>query len=196
MTLKEIAEDILLKEKELESTILEIFETGSQLFVEKNNDLDYVVVCKNYKQRRKKTVLQINNITYDILFIDELAVYAALNFDELYYVNKEIKIFNYFYEKNIRKTIYGNFDIQWNMLDHKEKYLAYIKDRYINKSQMLIHKNRWKLGKAFIPYYIILSIYKNNKVEITDVMLKDIKQLYNKTEESESIINWIDANIN
>jgi hypothetical protein len=195
MTVKEIAEDILLKEKELEAIILEIFETGSQLFVERDNDLDYVVICKNYKQRRKKNVIQVDGIIYDILFIDELAVYATLDFDELYYVNKEVKIFNYFYEKNIRKTVYGNFDIKWNMLDHKEKYLTYIKDRYINKSQMPIHKNRWKIGKAFIPYYIILSIYKNNKVEITDLMLKDIKQLYSRTEESESIISWIDANI-
>jgi hypothetical protein len=194
MTLKEIAEDILLKEKELEATILEIFETGSQLFVERNNDLDYVVVCKNYKQRRKKNLIQVDGITYDILFIDELAVYATLDFDELYYVNEKVKIYNYFWEKNIRKTIYGSFDIKWNMLDHKDKYLAYIKDRY-NKAQMSIHKDKWKLGKIFLPYYIILSIYKNNKVEITDDMLKDIIQLYSKTEESISIISWIDANI-
>jgi hypothetical protein len=112
MKLKEIAEDILLREKELEATVLEIFETGSQLFLDRETDLDYVVVCKNYKQRRKKNILQIDDKTYDILFIDEVAVFAALNFDEIYYVNKEVKIFNYYFEKNIRKTIYGNFDIQ------------------------------------------------------------------------------------
>jgi len=196
MKLKEIAEDILLKEKELEANILEIFETGSQLFINRDTDLDYVVICRNYKQRRKKNVLEADGKTYDILFIDELAVAAALNFDELYYVNKEVKIFNYYFEKNIRKTIYGDFDIQWNMLEHKEKYLAYIKDRYINKSQMPRHRNRWKIGKSFVPYYIILNIYKNNKVEITDLMLNDIKQLYSRTESSESIINWIDQEIN
>ena len=196
MKLKEIAEDILLKEKELEANILEIFETGSQLFINRDTDLDYVVICRNYKQRRKKNVLEADGKTYDILFIDELAVAAALNFDELYYVNKEVKIFNYYFEKNIRKTIYGDFDIQWNMLEHKEKYLAYIKDRYINKSQMPRHTNRWKIGKSFVPYYIILNIYKNNKVEITDLMLNDIKQLYSRTESSESIINWIDQEIN
>jgi hypothetical protein len=195
MKLKEIAEDILLREKELEATVLEIFETGSQLFLDRETDLDYVVVCKNYKQRRKKNVLQIDDKIYDILFIDEVAVFAALNFDELYYVNKEVKIFNYYFERNIRKTIYGNFDIQWNMLEHKQKYLNYIKDRYINKSQMPKHKNRWKIGKSFVPYYIILNIYKNNKVEITEPMLNDIKQLYSRTEESESIISWIDNEI-
>jgi hypothetical protein len=196
MTIKEIAEETLLKEKELEALILEIFETGSQLFVNRDTDLDYVVICKNYKQRRKKSVIQIDGKTYDILFIDEIAVAAVLNFDELYYVNKEVKIFNYYFEKNIRKTIYGNFDIQWNMLEHKEKYLAYIKDRYINKSQMLRHTNRWKIGKSFVSYYIILNIYKNNKVEITESMLNDIKQLYSRTEASESIISWIDEEIN
>jgi hypothetical protein len=81
------------------------------------------------------------------------------------------------------------------MLEHKQKYLNYIKDRYINKSQMPKHKNRWKIGKSFVPYYIILNIYKNNKVEITELMLNDIKQLYSRTEESESIISWIDNEI-
>lgn len=195
MTIKEIAEDILLKEKELEVLILEIFETGSQLFVDRDTDLDYVVVCSNYKQRRKKNVVELDGKKYDILFIDEVAVAAALDFDELYYVNKEVKIFNYYFERNIRKTVYGDFNINWNMLEHKDKYLAYIKDRYLNKSQMPRHINRWKMGKSFVPYYIILNIYKNNKVEITPTMLADIQQLYSRNEASESIIEWIDQEI-
>jgi hypothetical protein len=195
MTLKEIAYDILLKEKEIDAVILEIFETGSQLFLQRETDLDYVVICRSYKQRRKKNVLELDGKKYDILFIDEIAVAAALDFDEIYYVNKEVKIFNYYFERNIRKTVYGDFNINWSMLDHKDKYLAYIKDRYLNKSQMPRHINRWKMGKSFVPYYIILNIYKNNKVEVTPTMLADIQQLYSRNEASESIIEWIDQEI-
>ena len=41
---------ILVSQNETSTTILEIFKTGSQLFIENPSDLDYVVICENYKK--------------------------------------------------------------------------------------------------------------------------------------------------
>jgi len=192
MDIKAIAEDILLKEREGDAIILEICETGSQLFTDRDNDYDYMIICKNYMQRYRRTHIEDSDKQLDLIFMDEKAVQSLLDFNDLHYVKQNVKIYNYFLEPTIRKTIYGSFDIDWNMLEHEEEYLSHIKDSY---SQLKKYPNRWKIGKSFVHYYIILKIFENNKVEITDKMYEDIELLYKGVIECEPIIQWIDGKL-
>ena len=192
MEIKQIAEQELVKQVELNATILEIFITGSKLFLDRNTDYDYVVICENFQQRRRKIIVTIENKKYDFVFIDKTALPYLFDFDNIEYLHPRIKFFNYLFDAGIRKTIYGGYDVGWSMLDHKEKYLEHIKHYYLDVARMPIHKNRWKFGKMLVHYYIILSIYNNNKAEITEEMLQDIRLLYSNVIESEQIITWID----
>lgn len=187
---------MLVSQKETEATILEIFVTGSRVFLERNTDQDFVAICRNYKQRRTRRSFERGGIVYDIVIIDETAVSASFDFSDLFYVPKEIKFFNYMFDKNIRKTVYGGVELNWSMLDHKQEYLAFIKDRFNNKSNLGILKDPWRMGKSFVHYYTILKIYENNKVEITEEMLNNITLLYGGTEEAKPVIDWVFAKMN
>ena len=49
MDIKKHVEDILIRIGAVDATILEIHKTGSQLFISNSTDLDYVVICSNFK---------------------------------------------------------------------------------------------------------------------------------------------------
>jgi hypothetical protein len=78
------------------------------------------------------------------------------------------------------------------MLEHKEEYLNHLKENYANLKKF---SNRHKIGKSFVHYYIILKIFENNKIEITEQMTEDIELLYSGSQECESIIQWIDSQL-
>lgn len=187
MVIKEIVDKILEEQKETNAEILEIFKTGSQVLTSINGDKDFVVVCKNYTKNRTKQIVNRDNVNYDIIIIDEKAMYSCLDFNDTSLVHKDVKFFNYFFEKNIRETVYGGIDIKWSMLEHKQEYLNYIKERYKRFPSLKLN-NVWKIGKVFVHYYIILTILKNNKVEITPDMKFDINLFYSKNPNAEALI--------
>ena len=187
MLIKEIVDEILKEQKETNAEILEIFKTGSQVLSSTNGDKDFVVICKNYTKNRTKQIVNRDNINHDIIIIDEKTMYSCLDFNDTSLVHKDVKFFNYFFEKNIRETVYGGIDIKWNMLEHKEEYLKYIKEKY-NRIRLLNINNVWKIGKVFVHYYIVLNILKNNKVEITPQMKFDIDLFYSKNPNAEALI--------
>jgi hypothetical protein len=187
MLIKEIVDKILEEQKETNAEILEIFKTGSQVLTSINGDKDFVVVCKNYTKNRTKQIVNRDNINYDIIIIDEKAMYSCLDFGDTSLVHKDVKFFNYFFEKNIRETVYGGIDINWSMLEHKEEYLNYIKERY-KRTNLLNIKNVYKIGKVFVHYYIVLTILNNNKVEITPKMKLDIDLFYSRSANAEPLI--------
>ena len=187
MLIKEIVDKILEEQKETNAEILEIFKTGSQVLSSTNGDKDFVVICKNYTKNRTKQIINKDNINYDIIIIDEKAMYSCLDFKDTSLVHKDVKFFNYFFEKNIRETVYGGIDIKWSMLEHKEEYIDYIKEKF-NRVRLLNINNVWKIGKLFVHYYIVLNILKNNKVEITPQMKFDIELFYSRSPKSEPLI--------
>jgi hypothetical protein len=195
MNIKKIAERLLIEQKEDNAVILEIFQTGSNVFdVERKKDDDYVVICENYGQRKRREIIIENDIKYDILIMDKKAVEASLDFDDYIYIKNDIKLFSYFYDVSIRKTIYGNSNLNWSMLDHKNKYIDYIKNRFASTKYHMLPEI-WKFGKHLVHYYVVLKIYENNKAELTDQMLLDIKSLYDTTEASIPIIEWVMLNL-
>jgi hypothetical protein len=187
MVIKEIVDKILEEQKETNAEILEIFKTGSQVLSSTNGDKDFVVICKNYTKNRTKQIVNKDNINHDIIIIDEKAMYSCLDFSDTSLVHKDVKFFNYFFEKNIRETVYGGIDIKWSMLEHKEEYIKYIKEKY-RRVRLLNINNVWKIGKVFVHYYIVLNILKNNKVEITPQMKFDIDLFYSRSANAEPLI--------
>jgi hypothetical protein len=188
MNIKQLAENLLIKQKEDNAVILEIFQTGSNVFnLGREKDNDYVIICENYGQRKRREFVLDNNIKYDILIMDKKAVLASLDFDDYIYIQNDIKLFSYFYDDNIRKTVYGNANLNWSMLNHKEKYIKYIKDRFATTKYHIL-PDPWRLGKHLVHYYVVLKIYENNKAELTEQILLDIETLYSGTEVSMPII--------
>jgi hypothetical protein len=193
MNIKELAQRLLTEQRENTAVILEIFQTGSNVFnVGRKKDDDYVVICENYGQRKRRQIVIENEIKYDILIMDKKAVEASLDFDDYIYIQNDIKLFSYFYDVSIRKTIDGNSNLNWSMLSYKTKYINYAKDRFATTNYGLLVEP-WKFGKHLVHYYNILKIYENNKAELNEQMLLDIKTLYGGTEEALPIIEWIIA---
>lgn len=195
MNIKEIAEKLLIEQKEVNAIILEIFQTGSNVFgVQREKDDDYVIICENYGQRKRRELVIENDIKYDILIMDKKAIEASLDFDDYVYIQNDVKLFSYFYDVSIRKTVYGNSNLNWSMLNHKTKYIDYIKTRFASTKYHLL-LDPWKFGKHLVHYYVVLKIYENNKAELTEEMLLDIKTLYSATEAAHPIIEWIILNL-
>jgi hypothetical protein len=193
MEIKQIVEKVIQDQKETNATILAIFLIGSNLFFERNTDKDYVIICKNYAQRLTKRVVQQDGIKHDLFIFDEEAAKALLNFNEYNYINNR-KTFNYLFDTSLRKPLYGNWDYQWNMLEHKEAYITYLKDMLFNKLSFEELEKRQKLyflGKDMVHFYIVSQIYKNNKAEITPEMIEKIKVLYARQEAAEPIVKEI-----
>ena len=189
LDIKTKAEELLVQERS-NAEIVEIFKTGSQIFKDNPKDLDYVIVCKNYEKQYSRIHLTHEDQVYDLIFRDEDYYYDLLSFnlesiDEGYIHNL---LFNYFV--CFRDVIYGSWDLQWDILVYKDIYLNYIKAQYANTIGKRI--NRSKITKGWVHYYIILKIFDNNKVEITEEMLQDINTLYSSTEGTEAIIQWIE----
>lgn len=112
MNIKEIAEKLLIEQKEVNAIILEIFQTGSNVFgVQREKDDDYVIICENYGQRKRRELVIENDIKYDILIMDKKAIEASLDFDDYVYIQNDVKLFSYFYDVSIRKTVYGNSNL-------------------------------------------------------------------------------------
>jgi len=183
MNIKEKVEEILTNQLE-DSVILEIYKTGSQLFSDTPKDLDYVVICDNFKQRIRKVIVKDGEESYDIMLYDREAMLKQLDFSNTDYVRKQLKLYNYFI--CFRDKVYGDSNIDWNMLDHKEEYLDFLRYEY-HKTQAL-KRDVTRHSKGYVHYYIILKIYDNNKIEITNQMLEDIITLYNGGEQVRAIV--------
>lgn len=189
MDLKVEVEKILAEQSE-EAKILEIYSTGSQIFRDTPSDLDYVVICEGYSQRRRQVVLRLDK-TYDIMIYDKKAMLKQLDFNDSNYVEERFKLYNYFV--CFRDTMYGNWDLDWNILDYEEDYRKYLWFSYDRTISRLI--NKVPHGKLFVHYYIPLKIFKNKKVEITEEMKQDILKLYEGGEQVLPIIEFIEAEL-
>lgn len=179
----------ILQEQNESATVLEIFKTGSQLFKSNPTDLDYVAICENYTKRRTRQYRIVEGESYDIIIIDKEAVQAQLDFDNETFIHKNHKLFNYFYP--IRETVWGNYEIEWEMLDHKNEYLEFARKRYRESIGKLLKKTSSCFSKTYVHYYIILEMYRHLRIEVTKEMKRNIQLLYRGGREATSIIMYI-----
>jgi len=175
MDIKAHVEDVLIKMRENDAEIVEIYKTGSQLTRRDPHDYDYEIICRNFKQRFKIIQHKENDYTYDMFIIDEKALEYQLDFNDEYYTQYRLKLFNYLFA--IRESIYGHYNNGWNMLDHREEYEQYVIKIYdINNSK--VNPNTVKNGKFYIHYYMILKLFENNSLELTDEIIENANALY------------------
>ena len=97
----------LLKEKNSNAEIIEIYKTGSQIFRENPHDLDYVAICRNYTDLYSRTHKKIDGQIYDMIIKDESEIKKSLNFDGSDKEDGFETSFLYNYFTPIRETIYG-----------------------------------------------------------------------------------------
>jgi hypothetical protein len=193
MEIKQIVEKVIQDQKENNATILAIFLIGSSLFFERGTDKDYIVICKNYTQRLTKRVVEQDGVKHDFFIFDEEGAKALLDFNEHNYINNR-KIFNYLFDTSLRKPLYGSWNYQWSVLEHKEAYRAYMKDILFNKydvDELVKRQKLFFLGKDMVHFYLVSQIYKHNKVEVTPEMIETMKVLYERKEPAETIIKEI-----
>ena len=191
LEIKELFES-LLKEQSLENIkILEIFKTGSQLFIDNPKDLDYVAICENYPYKYIRTHRIIDNKTYDLLILDKEETIKKLTFVSEEAPFKRAKIYNYMHV--YKETIFGDDGIEWDLFKWEKEYKKYLKDSYVSTLGKLISKDRF--SKGFVHYYIILEFYKNKEMKITEEMKENITLLYSRKPTTIDLINKIDQEI-
>ena len=89
----------------------------------------------------------------------------------------------------IRDVIYGGVDLNWNMFEHQLEYMAYLNQHHIDTLGK--SKVKYKYGKYYVHFYVIIKMFENNNTAITETMLADILTLYNATTECNPLIDWI-----
>jgi hypothetical protein len=196
----ELAEAILARQEETNASILEIFKTGSQVFLNRDKDKDFVVVCTGYGQRMSRNKIEHEGKKYDFYIYDEEALARSLDFSSSgSYFEREMeeKLYNYFRDSNIKQTVYGSPSIQWSMMDHREKYISHIRDMFnsrrdpVGRPTYHFITDPWMVGKIFVHYYVILRMYENNSAEITPDIIRDVSLLYGRDPRSGPIIDWV-----
>ena len=195
MEIKQIVDNFLL-EKNYNLNILEIFKTGSNVYKKSaTQDFDIVTIVDNLVEELSvehiRQKITINEIKYDLLFIDKRTAEKRLSLEYDNDYEKSMLLFNYFYP--FREIEFGNSNLAFNMFLQKEKYLKIVKEIYNNSIRKALDK--WKIGKFFVHYYVILKFYENNNTIVTEDMLKDISLLYSRSVEAEDLINQIDMKI-
>lgn len=184
--IKEIAEQELERQGE-NTEIIAIYEVGSQLFKSDPNDLDFVVICEEYSQKRKKFFTTIEGIDYDIAFFDEDSMKGILDYSNTD-LDEGYKIFNYW--PHIATAVYGSWDYGFNILDHQDLAIHFLKNNY---NRGLVRKiNKTRITKSYVHYYLPLKMFENNSTEITSEMHQDVVKLYEEGDQVLPIVEWIE----
>jgi hypothetical protein len=168
------------------TTILEISKTGSQLFKEDPNDLDYTIVCENFTEKRAKYCADIDGVHYDFFMYDKEALLARLDFNNPAY--NLVKIYNYFQE--IREVVYGNFETNWDLLDCKQAYLNHLQ---IKNEGM---PSGYTANRDYVHFYVVLKMFENNSTTITEDMKEAVDNLYHEIEDYTDSIDWVREQLN
>lgn len=189
--IKTLYDNLLQKLNISNYTILEIFKTGSQLFRNNPNDLDFVAVLDVFENKYYREPITHENKKYDLIIIDyeeyKKKLTSPMIFTEVY------KLYNYLYCDYFKQIIYGGIDFEYNLLDYKNEYLFFLKDLYVNSIGKSI--NKINFGKVFVHYYILLTIFDKNDISLTEEERQNVVKLYNKDETIIPLINELDSRL-
>lgn len=181
MLIKNIV-DNFLEQNELDIEVLEIFQTGSA-FLKKESpaDLDYIIIFQSntFDKNFFKISLSIENMRYGLLFIEKEHIIKVLQFEASTY--KDSHLYNYIYA--LRQPEFGNTEVMFNFFGLKEVYLNTIKTIYEEQLKSLN-----MIGKNMVHYYLILTLYENESLEITEEIRNNINLLYDITDEHHEIL--------
>jgi hypothetical protein len=199
MNIETLVQSILDEQEETGASILEIFKTGSQLFTDRETDVDFVAVCSGYQQRRGRVFRKIDGTRYDVIIYDQAAMLKSLDFSSEFYFwrEKSEKLYNYTRDSSIRQTVYGSPSFEWSMMDHRDEYVAYISERFNEtkdadgRNPLYSMADPWKMGKLLVHYYVVLKMCENGRAEITPEIASDASLLYSQSPEAQPVVEWV-----
>lgn len=183
----EIAQEILDIQGS-SAKIVEIYKTGSQIFKDNPKDFDYVVLCVGFKELRKKFYPTIDGHQYDIMMYDVCTMEDQFNFKKSFMIHYNVKLYNYCF--CIREIVYGDAGVKWDMFEFENDYKEYLKDMYLKTLGRRVGTNR--ATKGWSHFYIVLKIYENKSLIITEEMRYDLKRLHTPNEDVSDIIHWVE----
>lgn len=168
---------ILSQRCESDYSILEISKTGSKLFLERDSDIDYKVICSNLSQKIIKyydVESKIDIIILDIEMLKFFLDFKIENYNSLYNIQELFK-----------EVIYGDSSIDYDFWSTKEKYLEFLKKNYKN-----IQNN-----KEFWWVYLPFKFAHQGNTTVTAEILQVIKDSYNNSISQETF-EWLKNQLN
>jgi len=168
--------------------ILEIFETGSQLFKENPNDLDYIAVLETFENNYIRKHITVDNVDYDLVIMDYTHYKNMLT--KPIQENQFWKLYRYMYLPYFKKIVYGGVDFTFDLLSQKEETIAFMKELYQNTVGKSL--NKINFAKSFVHYYILFAIFDKNDVSLTEEEKQNVVKLYKKDQTIISLINELD----
>lgn len=171
-----------------EDELVLITKIGSSLFYDKPQDLDYFCVSAN-REKADRIKIESENGVLDLLILTPVELMNKLNFIDTYQAHS---LYNYQLAKP--EVLYKDdtFILEpFDMLNPniKDLYLNSITEYYKGTLGLSIHKHRH--SKMYTHYYLILKMYEDNTVEFTPEMVQTVKQLRDKTDGYEEIVEEI-----
>jgi hypothetical protein len=197
----EIINNILEKENIQDSNVLEITNIGSRLLNKQNpGDMDYFITVNNLFEKSFRSHFKIKKESLDLFFGDYNLLKDRLELNKMKEFDKFNILYNYAYSPGIKNIVYGDSGLTFDFFGHKTKYIDIVKELYHSSiGRRPYSLGKYKLGKIFSHYYVIVKFYDNNTLEITTEMQSDLDRLYetpvdsSSKEEYRSIIEYIDS---
>lgn len=162
----------ILKEWNIEATVISIFKTGGHLFCENCNDIDYKIIIDNPKLKRKTYRDNENSTDYIFCSLEERT--KELNFDN----NNKLNL--YIIEELFKPTttVYGDSSVNLDLLGNKDKYIELLRKTlpksYLNP--IVKWENSDKYCNRHLWWAILGLKFIENKSYIVDSELKDVIQ--------------------
>lgn len=167
--------------------LLAVITIGSQLLVASPKDYDYKIIVKNYRTHFLRTHIVIDEIKYDLLYVNEDIFNRSFDFSETSPMIQSIQLYNYMYE--VGTVIYGELKLPCSLFEVETEYRHFLKQHYLKT--IANTKVKWKSGKLLVHYYVILAFYENKTLTINQQMKADITLLYESAERSSNLVNDI-----
>ena len=186
----------IITEKSLQvEHIYTIYKVGSQLFRKTPNDLDFLILCEVVNGGRIKKQYKIDDVVYDLIFINRDYLDKMFSFD--YYDG--VSLFNYQYSKDIVEVVYSSQEIETLYFDPfgdgvEEKYKGLLKDYLLNT----IHKAIFHLevmSKQISYLYTVLKIYELGTTNLPQSVYDNINNLYEKKENYIQLGEWVETQL-
>lgn len=175
--------------------IYTIYKVGSQLFRKTPKDLDFLILCEVVNGGRIKKQYKIDDMSYDLIFIDRDYLDKMFSFD--YYDG--VSLFNYQYSKDIVEVVYSSQEIETPFFDLfgnsvEQQYKELLKEYLFNT----IHKAIFHLevmSKQISYLYTVLKIYELGTTNLPQNVYDDINNLYEKKENYIQLGEWVEAKL-
>jgi len=180
----------LIEELEINSEIIEVSKVGSVLYCSKPHDNDYLVLCRNYTQKKNNIKIHEDGQYYDFFIYDIEEYRKKLSFSTAY---RGLGTFSMYHnvQEVLKERVFGDAKNDWNFFQYEQEYSDLLDDSIYSLAFDQSRKYAYVTGKNFVIPYIVIKFVENRNTILTKEMRKDIEQLRKGSENFLDIISWI-----